>query len=497
MSQAVHIPFDNQYAHLSARLSSPQQPSPVKQPGLIRINDALATLLAIDPESLRSEAGVAVLSGNAPAEGAEPIATAYAGHQFGSWNPQLGDGRAILLGEVVGTDGQRYDIQLKGAGTTPYSRMGDGRSPLGPVLREYIVSEAMAAMGVATTRALAAVTTGEPVFRDQLLDGGILTRVASSHVRVGTFQYFAARQDWESVRLLADHMIDRHYPNARHHDNPYLELLRQVIERQASLIAHWQSLGFIHGVMNTDNMLVCGETVDYGPCAFMESYHPDTVFSSIDHGGRYAYGNQPAIGQWNLAWLAQSLLQLIDSDEDRAIKQVQTQLDAYIDRYLHHYQQRMYSKLGLPGAGDDHQQLLLDFLNQLAHHKLDFTLGFRVLSDLIQGNTAPPDSVAALYPLPADLHPWLEQWRQALAIDTRDPAQCHEMQLTMNAINPIYIPRNHQVEAAIEEGYSGNFERFHAMVDRLSGPFAFDPNDPDPIFPAGPEQAVTKTFCGT
>lgn len=498
MNQIPEIPFDNRYITLPDRLYSHQRPEPVKQPGLIRLNTALAESLHLNTGQLQSEAGIAALAGNALPEGAQPIATAYAGHQFGSWNPQLGDGRAILLGEVVAKDGQRYDIQLKGAGTTPYSRMGDGRSPLGPVLREYIVSEAMAALGVPSTRALAAVTTGEPVVRDQLLSGGILTRVAGSHIRVGTFQYFAARQDWEAVKLLADHVIERHYAGVTDADNPYLALLTQIIDRQAALIAQWQSLGFIHGVMNTDNMLVSGETIDYGPCAFMEAYDAATVFSSIDHGGRYAYGNQPAIGQWNLAWLAQSLLPLIDDDEARAIRLVQNELDAYIDRYLGYYQVRMYRKLGLDGSDDEtHQALLQDFLSLLSAQRLDFTLSFRVLSDLLTADAAPAASVAALYPLPEPLQPWLEQWRRALNTTAFSEDELNTLRSAMNAVNPVFIPRNHRVEAAIEAGYNNDFAPFNSLVDLLATPFDYDPAMAAYALPASAAEQVTQTFCGT
>ena len=307
----MQVLFNNTYSELSKRFYSKQLPVPVTKPGLIRVNHDVASLLGIDPEWLASEEGINVIAGNLVPDGAEPIATVYAGHQFGSWNPQLGDGRAVLLGEVIGVDGERYDIQLKGSGQTPYSRSGDGRAPLGPVLREYILSEAMAALNIPTSRALAAVTTGEQVFRERALEGAILARVAKSHIRIGTLQFFAARSDTESVKTLVNHVIARHYPDSANSDNPALSLLEQVMARQAGLIARWQAVGFIHGVMNTDNMLLSGGTIDYGPCAFMDTYDPSSVYSSIDHGGRYAYRNQPYIAHWNLACLAQALVPLI------------------------------------------------------------------------------------------------------------------------------------------------------------------------------------------
>ena len=311
---AESIRFDNSYQQLPERFYSRLAPTPVSKPGPVRFNQSLAGQLGISADWLSSTGGIESLSGNRVPTGAEPIATAYAGHQFGNWVPQLGDGRAILLGEVIGPDGQRYDIQLKGSGRTPYSRGGDGRAPLGPVLREYIVSEAMAALGVPTSRALAAVSTGDAVYREGVLPGAVLTRVAQSHIRIGTFQYFYSRQDHEGLRLLADHVISRHYPEAAAAGNPVQALLEGVIAAQARLIAQWQLLGFIHGVMNTDNMLLSGETIDYGPCAFMDEFHPNRVFSSIDRQGRYAYSNQPGIAHWNLANLAQTLLPLMDED---------------------------------------------------------------------------------------------------------------------------------------------------------------------------------------
>ncbi|NHO67817.1 YdiU family protein [Aestuariicella hydrocarbonica] len=501
MNPAVKIPFDNTYLNVADALFSKQLPTAVEHPGLIRINEALAELLFIDPEQLRGAEGVAVLAGNAIPAGAEPIATVYAGHQFGNWNPQLGDGRAILLGEVVAKDGYRYDLQLKGAGQTPYSRMGDGRSPLGPVLREYIVSEAMAVLGVPTTRSLAAVTTGEKVARDQFLPGAILTRVARSHIRVGTFQYFSARQDLDSLTRLADHVISRHYPEAGQAANPYVSLLSQVVEAQAKLIAQWQSIGFIHGVMNTDNMLVSGETVDYGPCAFMENYDPETVFSSIDHAGRYAYSNQPPIAHWNLAWLAQSLLPLVDSDETKAIQLVQEALDNFKEQFLYHYNQRMCAKIGVAQVSEEANELVAELLAIMAKHQVDFTLGFRVLAEWLfwdrteQGKSA--IDAASLYTLPDEMQGWVRRWHELLALTQRTAEDIAAIARGMHACNPVFIPRNHQIEFAIQAGNAGDLEPFHRLVEVLSTPFEFDAQKLDYAMPATPDQRVLRTFCGT
>ena len=501
MTSSLNIPFDNQYIRIADTLFSEQLPTPVKQPELIRLNQSLAKLLGIDPEQLRTREGVEVLAGNRIAKGSEPVATVYAGHQFGHWNPQLGDGRAILLGEVVGTDGLRYDIQLKGAGITPYSRSGDGRSPLGPVLREYIISEAMAAFGVPTTRALAAVASNEKVYRDEILPGAVLTRVARSHIRVGTFQFFSARGDTDTIQKLADHVIARHYPeiismeNSSANSNVYLRLLQSVISRQAVLMAQWLSLGFIHGVMNTDNMLVSGETVDYGPCAFMEAYHSGTVFSSIDQQGRYAYGNQPNIASWNLAWLGQSLLPLIDSDEKAAIEKIKSALDQFATQFQQQYRQRMCAKIGLIDASDDDVAQLETFLSLMHQHQVDFTLGFRVLSDYLESDEPTDGSVAQLYPLPNEFNKWLAQWRERFNLS--DVASIESIRQQLNSVNPVFIPRNHRVEQVISAANKGDFFPFHHLVDLLDDPFTFDPDNASFALPATPEEEVLRTFCGT
>lgn len=485
----LKIQFDNHYARLPERFYVRQAPAPVARPGMVRVNHELAWHLGIDPQWLASEAGMAVIAGNQVPEGAEPIATAYAGHQFGSFNPQLGDGRAHLLGEVVGQDGIRYDLQLKGSGPTHWSRGGDGRAPLGPVLREYIVSEAMAVLGIPTSRALAAVTTGETVFRDLPLPGAVLARVAKSHIRVGTFEIFASRQDDEAVRLLADHVIARHYPEARQADNPYLAMLHGVIEQQASLIAQWQSIGFIHGVMNTDNTLLSGETIDYGPCAFMDKFNPDTVFSSIDVGGRYAYSNQPLIAQWNLAKFAQAILTLLGNDRQQAIADAQAAVDTFPELYARYYHQVMLRKLGIVDQqGEDDEVLLQELLELMAQTGEDFTLTFRHLTDIAAGT-------AANNVLPEAFQPWLARWRARLE-DENAPLDSRAE--VMRTANPVYIPRNYLVEEAIEAGVNhNNFKPFHALMDVLSHPYEEASGLERYALPPRPEQVVQRTFCGT
>src|SRR3954470_24616163 len=379
------LPFDNTYARLPERFFARVKPAVMPSPRLIRINDGLARQLGLDPQWLASPQGVAALAGQTIPAGAEPIALAYAGHQFGYFVPQLGDGRAILLGEVVDRDGVRQDIQLKGSGRTPFSRAGDGRAALGPVLREYIVSEAMAALGIPTTRSLAAVMTGETVARETYLPGAVLTRVAASHIRVGTFQFFAARGDTDGVRQLADYVIARHYPEAAKADQPYRALLEQVVAAQADLIARWLLVAFIHGVMNTDNMSVAGETIDYGPCAFMDAYDPAMVFSSIDHMGRYAYGNQQRIGLWNLTRLAKTLLPLLAEEQDRAVAQAQEALSGFAPKFEAAYQGGLRRKLGLFTEQEGDLALASDLLRTMAENQADFTLTFRQLCDAAAG----------------------------------------------------------------------------------------------------------------
>ena len=493
MSQFSSPKFDNSYVRLPERFYTPQAPEPVKAPRLIRINEALAAQLGISAEWLKSPEGLQVLAGNQLAPGSEPIATVYAAHQFGGWNPRLGDGRAVLLGEVIDRKGRRFDMQLKGSGRTPYSRGGDGRSPLGPVLREYIVSEAMAALGVATSRSLAAITTGEKVHRERSLPGAILTRVTSSHIRIGTFQYFASQDDQEAVHILADHVIKRHYPAAARAERPYLALLQAVIARQANLVADWQQLGFIHGVINTDNMLVSGDTVDYGPCAFMDSYHPDKVFSSIDQHGRYAYSNQPGIAQWNLAWLARALLPLLDEDEDAAVQAGQQAIDAFPKQYLDAYDGLMRRKLGLSRTTARSKALVQELLQKMHEAGADYTLTFRRLTEL--AGPAQGDSIAGFFELPDSLQPWVDKWRAQLASEKTSDV---DRQRTMLALNPVFIARNHLVEEAIRAASDMNdFEPFHRLVERLANPCRYDAADAQYAMPPRPEQLVARTFCGT
>lgn len=491
--------FDNRFAGLGQRFYSRLPPTPVAQPELIRVNAALARELGIDPDWLASEAGIAAVAGNSVPAGAEPLAAVYAGHQFGSWNPRLGDGRALLLGEVVDPQGRRWDIQLKGSGPTPYSRGGDGRAPLGPVLREYLVSEAMAARGIASTRALAAVTTGEPVYRETVLPGAVLARVARSHIRIGSLEYFAARQDEEALRLLADHVIERHYPAASEADNPYLALLDGVVARQAELIAQWQLSGFIHGVMNTDNMLLSGETVDYGPCAFMDFFDPDAVYSSIDHGGRYAYRRQPAIAHWNLMCLAQALLPLLGADREACAEAAGEVLDAFAERFTAAYQAGLNRKLGLnrkpnlTAVGSDAAQLGAELFRLMAAERSDFTLTFRRLAE--RANPDHEAGVAQLFELPAAFSEWLQQWQQLLRDD-----DCSDRvsRAGMLSANPVYIPRNHLVEEALSAAAGqGDLAPFHRLVDILAQPCRYLPENARYAMPPEPEQVVTATFCGT
>ncbi|MBR0649719.1 YdiU family protein [Roseomonas terrae] len=480
--------FDNSYARLPERLFARLPPTPVSAPRLLRLNAALAGSLGLDAAWLASPAGVAMLAGNHVPAGAEPIAQAYAGHQFGHFVPSLGDGRAILLGEVVTPAGERRDIQLKGSGPTPFSRRGDGRAAIGPVLREYIIGEAMAALGIPTTRALAAVATGDDVFREDVLPGAVLTRVAASHLRVGTFQYFAARRDTDALRVLADYAIARHYPAAAEAASPALALLENVALRQADLVAQWMLVGFIHGVMNTDNCAISGETIDYGPCAFMEAYNPETVFSSIDQQGRYAYGNQPGIAHWNLARLAECLLPLIDADEAAAVEKAQSALAAYAPRFGAGWRDGLLRKIGLTAARDGDDELLQDMLVRLSANQVDFTLFFRRLADAADGDMA----ARALFADPAAFDGWADAWRARLAQEPPGRAAA------MRAINPLYIPRNHLVEEALAAAASrDDLAPFEALLAALSCPFEEQPGRERYAMPAQPDERVTATFCGT
>lgn len=456
--------WDNSFARLSRRMYTPMLPSPVSDPSLIAVNTALAADLGITADA----GDVAVFAGNAVPDGAEPLAQLYAGHQFGTWNPQLGDGRAILLGEVLAPDGTRHDVQLKGSGRTPYSRGGDGRAWLGPVLREYVVSEAMHALGVPTTRALAAVTTGEDVYRETILPGAILTRVARSHIRVGTFQVYAARGQTDLLADLTDHTIARHYPDA---DGP-AGLLDAVIVAQAALVARWMGLGFIHGVMNTDNMAVSGETIDYGPCAFMDSYHPARVFSAIDQTGRYAYQNQPGIAAWNLAQLATSLIPLMP-DRDAAIADFTVAVNRFGDLFQAEWREVFAAKLGIADYTEADDGLVQDLLTLMAQDQADFTNVFATLAEDARDQFLDRAAFDA----------WQVRWS---ARRTAEP------------VNPAIIPRNHQVEAMITAAVAGDYAPFEALLAAVTDPFAPLTEATRPFAKAPTEEEqVTRTFCGT
>ena len=488
--------FDNAYARLPERFFHRQSAAAVPAPRLLRLNEALAGELGLSLDWLRSPAGLGLLSGQDLPPGAEPLAMAYAGHQFGGWSPQLGDGRALLLGEVRDRAGARRDLHLKGSGPTPFSRAGDGKAALGPVLREYIVAEAMHALGVPTTRALAAVGTGEAVLRETPLPGAILVRVAHGHVRVGTFQYFYARQDHEALRLLAEHVIARNHPQAAQAEIPALALLQGAVRDQARLVARWMSLGFIHGVMNTDNMSLAGETIDYGPCAFMEAYHPDTVYSSIDQFGRYAYVNQPGIAQWNLAQLAQCLLPLMAEDPRQALPAAQAEIDAFPELYAAERLALFRARLGFQTAREEDAALLDDLLSGMAANRVDFTLGFRALSALPdEGGPQTDEPARALWIDPTAFDAWAGRWRARLAAERRPQA---ERQAAQRAASPAFIPRNHQVEAALAAATNGlDLAPLDRLMEVLADPFSDHPEHAELALPATPDEAVTATFCGT
>jgi uncharacterized protein YdiU (UPF0061 family) len=485
------IAFDNSYSRLPERFYRPAKPAAAAQPQLIRYNKALADALGIELDAGETARLAQIFSGQILPVGAEPIAMAYSGHQFGHFNPQLGDGRALLLGEVIDREGRRRDIQLKGAGPTAFSRNGDGLAALGPVLREYIVSEAMAALGIPTTRALAAVLTGEPVIRETVLPGAVFTRVAASHIRVGTFQYFAARGDTDGVKTLADHVIARHYPEVAIAENPYAALLSAISTRQAELIARWLSIGFIHGVMNTDNMAVSGETIDFGPCAFLDEYDPKKVFSSIDQRGRYAYANQPGIGQWNIARLAECLLPLLDEDEEKAVEVANGVLSGFGDIFQAAWLAAFRAKLGLAGEDDSDRALISDFLDLMHQGEADFTLTFRALGKVAGG--AEEALLATQFTNANGLTDWLVRWRGRLD-DGRSAAA---IQARMDAVNPALIARNHRIEEAIQAANYGDHSFFHRLTEALQSPFAEAFDVADLCQPPKAEERVTRTFCGT
>jgi serine/tyrosine/threonine adenylyltransferase len=482
------------YADLPERFYARIKPTPVAQPRLLEFNRPLCAELGLDVGGLDSQELAGIYSGNVLPQGLEPIAMAYAGHQFGQFVPQLGDGRAILLGEAQDQGGVRRDIQLKGSGRTPYSRSGDGRAALGPVLREYLVSEAMHALGIPTTRALAAVATGETVYRERALPGAILTRVAASFVRVGTFEFFAARGDVDGVRQLADYVIERHFPQIRSERQPYLALLRAVIDAQASLIAGWMHVGFIHGVMNTDNMAVSGETIDFGPCAFMDSYDPAAVFSSIDAQGRYAYGNQPHAAVWNLARFAETLLPIIDENVERAVELAGEALEAFAPRFSDLSLAGARRKLGLSAREDGDAALADELLAAMHRNQADFTLTFRGLCDAAEHDAADA-RVRTLFANPRDYDEWAVRWRARLAREARQP---RERAAAMRAVNPAFIPRNHRIQRVIDAAIeAGDFAPFAELSAVLARPYqalaGFEPY----AAPPQPAERVLRTFCGT
>jgi uncharacterized protein YdiU (UPF0061 family) len=497
LSAAPLPALENSYGQLPDVFYAQIGPTPVAAPRLLRVNRALAAGLGLDADALETDAGVAVLAGNRLPEDATPIAMAYAGHQFGQFVPSLGDGRAVLLGERVDASGRRWDIQLKGAGQTPFSRSGDGRAALGPVLREYVLGEAMAGLGIPTTRALAMVITGEPVYRERIEVGAVLTRVAASHIRVGTFEYFARRGNRDAVQQLADYVIRRHYPDCAESETPYEALLGAIAGRQGELIGRWLLVGFIHGVMNTDNMALSGETIDYGPCAFMDGYHPGTVYSSIDRGGRYAYDRQPSIGMWNLSQLASCLLPLLDDDLEAGKQRARGALEHYAVRFNATYEAGLRAKIGLSETRDGDDALVQDLLARMAEHNADFTNTFRLLSDL--GAADGPESAAwqalcAQFRDPAALDDWAQRWGTRLAEESLGDA---ERRAAMRRANPAYIPRNHRVQQAIEAAEAGDLTILDELLEVVSRPF----DDHDSLShyrqPPQPHEVVHRTFCGT
>jgi serine/tyrosine/threonine adenylyltransferase len=472
--------FESTYSSLPDILFRPASPVAVSAPEMVAANEALALRLGLPARWLQTPEAILALSGSAPLPDAAPIAMAYAGHQFGHWVPSLGDGRAILAGEVTAPGGQRYDLHLKGAGRTPYSRNGDGRATLGAMLREYIVSEAMAALGIPTTRSLAVVATGDGIMREALFPGAVLTRVAKSHVRVGTFQYLSARNEDSAMRALADYEIARNFPGAPQSAEKYLWFLTQVIARQATLIAQWMNVGFIHGVMNTDNMQVAGETIDYGPCAFMDAFHPQKTFSSIDQNGRYAWDKQPVIALWNLTRLAEALLPLFGENREHAIELAQDELKNFMPAFEQAFESGMARKLGLLSSREGDARFIAQTLQHMMDENVDFTVFFSSLADIAGG--------------PAPANAWQQAWQARMA---QDRADLQARLATMRAANPVYIPRNHRVEQAIAAANTGDFEPFHRLVKVLARPFENQPENAAYANPPAAVEEVRQTFCGT
>jgi uncharacterized protein YdiU (UPF0061 family) len=484
--------FDNSYNNLPQEFFERINPVPVQDPQLIIFNDNLAKTLGIDESKTRKQLAE-LFSGNVIPKGSSPIALAYAGHQFGQFVSQLGDGRAVLLGEISTPEQKHYDIQLKGSGQTKFSRQGDGRAPLGPVIREYIVSEAMHALGIPSTRSLAAVTTGEKVYRETALPGGILTRIAESHIRVGTFEYFAAQNKIENLKTLAEYTIKRHFPLLKDSRNSYLSLLELVCDRQIELIAKWMGIGFIHGVMNTDNTSIVGETIDYGPCAFMDSYNPSTVFSSIDAHGRYAFGNQPSIAHWNMACFANCLAPLIDQDSDKAEEQAQEVINQFPNKMKVALMTVMCKKIGLKSTNSNSQETLQKLLSIMLDNESDYTLTFRYLSEIIKGkgNTL----FKKQFLEHKQISNWLKEWTDLIKDQSLSKK---EIALSMESSNPVFIPRNHLVERAIEAAVENNdFSEMKTLLAILNRPYEEQSSYSDFMKPPKPHEVVHQTFCGT
>ncbi|MFK5980742.1 MAG: YdiU family protein [Rhizobiaceae bacterium] len=480
----IEFNFDNTYARSLVGFYTPWKGEKAPDPQIVRLNFPLAKELGLDASTLNGSAGAEILSGSREPKGADTLAQVYAGHQFGGFSPQLGDGRALLLGEVIDVDGNRRDIHLKGSGRTPFSRGGDGKAALGPILREYIIGEAMHALGIPTTRALAVVTTGEDIMRETRLPGAVLARVAASHIRVGTFQYFAARGEVDKIKQLADYVIARHYPHLKKEENPYLSLLGEVCEAQASLIANWMLVGFVHGVMNTDNMTVSGETIDYGPCAFIDNYDPNALFSSIDGKGRYAYKNQPAMAHWNLTRLAETLLPLIDEDSEQAVEKATAVLEDFAEIYGTYWLEGMRAKLGLTTKEDEDFSLASDLLTAIEGQDVDYTNLFRNLANLAGNDEGLPCLVD-----------WLPRWRERCA---KESVSRSKRTAEMNKINPLYIPRNHLVEEALKAAVSnGDYSKFETLMEVLEQPFNTRSGYERFALSAPQGFGAYKTFCGT
>ncbi|MFZ9628049.1 MAG: protein adenylyltransferase SelO [Ilumatobacteraceae bacterium] len=497
MTVRAGLVLDDWFARELVGLHEPWQAAALPSPRLLALNDDVARELGIDTAWLRTDDGIAALTGQSVPDGARPVAQAYAGHQFGGYSPRLGDGRALLLGEVVDPAGRHRDLHLKGSGRTPFARGGDGKAAVGPMLRELVVSEAMHALGIPTTRALAVVATGEMIARESMLPGAVLARVASSHLRVGTFQYAASLRAPDLLRRLASHAISRHYPEALDAQRPFLSLFEHVVAAQARLVAQWMLVGFVHGVMNTDNMTISGETIDYGPCAFMDAYDPATVFSSIDHGGRYAWGNQPNIAQWNLARLAEALLTLIDDDDATAVTLVTEVLHTFPARFEQHWREGMRAKLGLTHAAIDTDagDLLVDDLLSLLHtHGVDYTSTFRAVAASLRGDdhriTALFDSTLANQAYAS----WATRWRLVVDTVTAPP---HDIAASMDAVNPVYVPRNHLVEDALAAATTGDLLPLESLLDVVRHPFTERDGLERYAEPAPTGSGRYVTFCGT